>query len=392
MEHHRERRREVTQLDAFERIVALLNEAMLDDARWPEASRLIDEACGTKGSTLTFGADGPANNVQIFFAKSYARGEDRAEQAREYFRRYYPTDEHLPRVRQLPDSKIVRVVDLFSESELRSSLAYNEGYPRFDIQNGLSVRLDGPHGSRIVWSIQDPVDADGWTSSRTQMIARVLPHLRQYVRVQSALEEAEAFGASVIELLDHPQVGVIQLDQRGLIMATNDSAREVLRGSDGLSDDEGELCAAWPADHARLQALLARALPRLGEQGVSGSMTVRRRSLPGFGLHVKPLGARGLDDRTGRAGALVLIVDPTQRVRIRPALVEAALGLTPTEAAIATQLAEGRTLRQIAAATGREYTTVRTHLMHIFGKLGCSRQFDVVQAVQALSRVPASRD
>ena len=382
----------MTQLETFERIVALLNEAMLDDTRWPAASVLIDEACGTKGNTLIFGADLSANNVEIFFAKSYARGEDRSTRLREYFRQHHPTDEHLPRLRQLPDGKIVPVADLFSESELRTSLAYNEVYARYGIQNGLSVRLDGPRGSRIVWSIKDPVDADGWTSSRTEMIARLLPHLRQYVRVRSALEGAEAFGASAMELLDHPHVGVVQLDRRGQIVAANDSAREVLLRNDGLSDDEGELCAAWPEDHARLQALLARALPRQEQPATSGSMTVRRRSLPRFGLHVKPLGHRGLEDRFGRAAALVLIVDPTKRVRVSPALVEAALGLTPTEAAIATQLAEGRTLRQIAAATGRGYTTVRTHLRHIFIKLRCSRQFDVVQAVRALSNLPAPRD
>ena len=36
----------MNQRDAFERIVRLLNEAMLDDARWPETSALIDEAFG----------------------------------------------------------------------------------------------------------------------------------------------------------------------------------------------------------------------------------------------------------------------------------------------------------------------------------------------------------
>lgn len=383
----------MTRLDAFEHMVALLNEAMLDDNRWPEASALIDEICGTKGSTLTFGRDLEGGNVQIYFVKSYARGEDRSEQAQEYFQRYYPTDEHLPRVRKLPDSKVVRVPDLFSERELRTSIAYNEAYPRYDIQNGLSVRLDGPRGSRIVWSIRDPVDADGWTSSRTQMIARVLPHLRQYVRVRSTLEEAAAFGASALELLDHPRIGVIRLDQRGQIMAANDSGREVLRSDDGLSDEGGQLCAAWSEDHSRLQELLARALPRHGHQGASGSMTVRRKSwLSRFGLHVKPLAHWGMDDRPRRVSALVLIVDPTKRAPISPFLVEAALGLTPTEAAVAVQLAEGRTVRQIAAATGRQYTTVRTHLRHIFTKLGCSRQLEVVQAIQALSSLPDPRD
>ena len=54
-------------------------------------------------------------------------------------------------------------------------------------------------------------------------------------------------------------------------------------------------------------------------------------------------------------------------------------------------LAEGRTLRQIAAATGRGYSTVRTHLKHMFAKLGVSRQFEVAQAVLSLSSLPTAR-
>ena len=41
--------------NAFDRIVALLHEAALDDARWPAASGLIDEACRAKGNSLILG-------------------------------------------------------------------------------------------------------------------------------------------------------------------------------------------------------------------------------------------------------------------------------------------------------------------------------------------------
>ena len=68
------------------------------------------------------------------------------------------------------------------------------------------------------------------------------------------------------------------------------------------------------------------------------------------------------------------------------------LGLTPTESEIVSLLAEGRTLRQIAATTGREYGTVRTHLKHVFVKLGVSRQFEVTRLVLALADLPVSRD
>ena len=47
-----------------------------------------------------------------------------------------------------------------------------------------------------------------------------------------------------------------------------------------------------------------------------------------------------------------------------------------------------QTLREIATATGCGYSTVRTHLKHIFAKLGVSRQFEVAQTVLALSSLP----
>ena len=225
------------------------------------------------------------------------------------------------------------------------------------------------------------------------MIGRVLPHLRQYVRVRTAIVDAGALGTSVAELLDNARRGVIQLGRNGQIVEANDRARELLRGNEGLFDRDGALRAARREDNATLQNLLAQALPRFGEQGASGSMVVRRSSpLPRFALHVKPVANRELDQRSRYVAALVLIVDPVDRARIDPGLVEAALGLSPAEAEIAMLLAEGRTTRQIAETTGRGYSTVRTHLKHIFAKLHVSRQFKVAQLVLALSTLPVSRD
>ena len=383
----------MNQPEILEHIIDSLNEAMLDDARWPDASALIDEAFGAKGSVLTLADARSKDNVEIFFTRCFYRGEDRSAWQQEYFRDYHANDEHLPRMRALPQGKIVPVAHLFSEQELKTSRMYNEALPRFDGQKGLTVCLHGPGGSRISWGIADPTHPSGWSSSQIDMIARVLPHLRQYVRVRTAFADADALGTSATELLGNTRAGVIQLDQRGRIVEANDSARELLGRNDGLSDRDGALHTAVPVDNARLQELLAQALPRFGEQGASGSMMVRRPSLlPRFALHVKPVGSREVDYRSRRVAALVLVVDPVERARIDPGLVQAVLGLTPAETEVAVLLAEGRTMRQIAATTGRGYSTVRTHLKHIFGKLGVSRQIEVAQLVLALSSLPVSRD
>ena len=264
--------------DAFERIVELLNEAMLDDARWPGASAFIDEAVGATGNVLTFGDGLPKDDIRIFFTKCCYRGVDRSAWLQQYLRDYHAEDEHLPRMRALPDSRIVPVADLFTEEERRTSLAYNEALVRTHGQKGLTMRLDGPGGSRIVWGIADPVDGNSWSSSQIETVGRVLPHLRQYVRVRSALVDAGALGKSVTELLGNARTGVIQLDRGGRVVEANDRALELLRRRDGLSDRHGTLRAASPEDDRGLRELLSRALPRFPGPCASGSMMVRRPS------------------------------------------------------------------------------------------------------------------
>ena len=369
--------------DAFERILASLYEAMLDDTLWPATSALIDEACGIQGNGIMVGA-GPRDAVRALFVGLYYRGERREDWEREYLEVYHPIDESVPRFRQLPDSRVVHVTDLYTAEELKTSLTYNEALHLGSAQNSLRVRLDGPDGSHITWGIHDPVASGGWESSQLTLIKGLLPYIRQFVRVRQALVGAEALGASVADLLDTPRIGVIHLDRRGQIIEANDRARAILRHGDGLSDRGGELRARAPADHAHLEGLLAGALPSAGV-GVSGSMLLRRPSgvLPVV-VHVKPVVVSPPDYGARRVAVLVLLVEPGRPSRIDPTLVATTLGLTRAESQIAVALAHGQTVREIARSTGRQVSSIHWHLKHIYRKLGVARQAELVQLVRAI--------
>ena len=58
--------------DIFERSLAALYEAALDDARWPAAAALVEEAVGTGGSTLSVG-EGFDDDVRLYFARFLQR-------------------------------------------------------------------------------------------------------------------------------------------------------------------------------------------------------------------------------------------------------------------------------------------------------------------------------
>ena len=296
--------------DAFEGILVSLYGAMLDPAQWRETSALIDEACGTKGNALGIG-EGPKDDIRVISAGLYYGGQRCEDLEREYLDVYHPIDECVPRFRQLPDSHLAHTTDLYTAEELKTSPTYNELLHRASAQDSLHVRLDGPDGSYIAWAIADPVSPGGWGFSQIMTIKGLLPHIRQFVRVQQALAKTEALGTSVTDLLDNPRVGVIHLDRRGQIVAVNDCARTILLHGGALSDRGGVLRARVPDDHVRLERLVAAALPTSSAVAVGGSMLLRQTTmLPPFVVHIKPVVAPQMDFGARRAAALVLLVEP----------------------------------------------------------------------------------
>ena len=378
--------------DLFERLLESLHAAALDDARWGATSALLDEMCEAKGNTLVVGDGVSREDVDIFFARVLYRGEPRPELEREYFEVHHPVDERLPRLRRLPDSRIVHVGELFTEEEKKASATYR-WLPRSDNGNCLHARLDGPDGSRIVWTVADPVDTEGWTSERVETVGRLLPHLRQFVRLRHALVDARALKATFAGLLENTGLGVIHLDRRGRMAVANDRALAVLRKRDGLCDEDGHLRAALPDEDKTLQELVARAVPYPGGGGVGGSMTMSREyAVSRLQVHVSPIVADGWDEsRSGRIGALVLVIDPADRLKLDPQALGALLGLTRAESHVAASLVEGKSAHDIAAETGRSVTTVKWHIRHIFAKHGLSGQVDLMRLALSLADVPGVR-
>ena len=371
--------------DAFQRILASLYGAMLDDAGWPATSALIDDACGVTGNTIMVG-EGPKDDVRALFVGAYCRGQRREDQERDYLENYHPTDERVPRFRQLPDGRLVHVKDQYTAEELKTSPTYNELLRRTRYQNGLSVRLDGPDGCHITWGLRDPVDSDGWDSSRVEMVTALLPHIRQFVSVRQALVRAEARHTTVTALLDNPRIGVVHLDRRGRVMEANDRAHDILRRGDGLADRAGVLRARGSADQVRLEQLVGDALPASGTVAVCGSMLLRRSPvLPPFVLYVKPVDVAQPDYGARHVAALVLIVEPGRQHRVDPDVVARTLQLTPTESQLAVWLAEGKSVRGMAEATGRTEAAIHWHLHRIYQKQSISRQADLVRLVLSLA-------
>ena len=371
----------------FGLVVASLHVAALDPARWPGFSAIVDEALGVHGSSLLFGDGETDEDVRIGFQWTCTRGQRRPDLERLYYGTYYPLDERVPRLRHAPVGRLFHNTELFTGPELKASPVYNM-FRTHNSGNAVNVRLDGPGASRILWFVHDPVDRDGWSSARLDSVRRLLPHIRETVRVQVALGRAGTLGMTLENLLDATGLGVVQLDGRGRIVAANDRARSLLRTGDVLFDTGGSLFARTPEANDELQDLLTRALPPFGTRGAAGSMIAKRPSgQPPLVVHLIPVDDPGPYPGAWPVAALVLVPNVAAAADVDVGAVAEMLRFSRAESQVAVLLARGMTVREVAAATGREPSTVRSHVKHMFTKQGLARQADLVRLVRSLAGV-----
>ena len=372
------------QSDQFDRILRTLQEAMLGATGWRETSALIDDFCGATGSHLVITGDN-RDNPEWLFDLFYYHGEHAGELARDYIENYFPSDERIPRLMRLPDREIVRMADLYTASERNTSSTYNDLLRRTGARDGLNVRMDGPDGLNIVWVMADSGEPDGWSSGQIGRIARLLPEVRQFVRVRQALAAAEARTASLTELLDNTMIGVLYLDWRGKIVEANARARAVLIEGGSLVEREGVLVARAATERAILERTIARALSPSAD-ATGGSLAVSGRS-PGSRhvLHVTPVSSSAAHFGAFLPAAQVLILDWGMKKRVDPALLMATVGLTPAESEVAAALTSGSSVAAVAAATNRKVSTVRWFVRQLYAKLGVANQAELAAAVLSVS-------
>ena len=96
----------------FDRIIASLYGATLDDSQWRTTSTLIDEACGTFGNHRVLVGRDTHGDAMWLFDEAHTRGELREDIGRDYAENCFARDERMPRLLPIPDRLMVHVTDL----------------------------------------------------------------------------------------------------------------------------------------------------------------------------------------------------------------------------------------------------------------------------------------
>lgn len=181
-------------------------------------------------------------------------------------------------------------------------------------------------------------------------------------------------GTLCATLLDVLDIAIVVFDGRGELVFSNQIAQRVLCEGASIRLVQGRLCGT-PEDSAALVAM-ARACADADASAAPSWFRVAR-------VDRAPLVVSFTRIRPERAGSVAplavgVIQDPEARSTLRPGEIAERYGLTPAEARVAAEVADGKVAKVIARDLNIGPATVRSHLRSIYLKLGVANAKELI--------------
>lgn len=202
------------------------------------------------------------------------------------------------------------------------------------------------------------------------------------------------------EALDLVNVGLLVTSATGQLLLANRTAERILKMRDGLELTATGAVRTSLKSTPTLNTLIETVAKPSGSTARESVLPLRRSS------GKRPLTAvvRAVDGMSATAdpmapATLLFILDPEIPVETVEAELRQLYGLTSMEACLANLLMQGKALDECCSLLDIRRSTARTHLQHLFEKVGVQRQSELVSLllksiglVGAASRSGKSRD
>lgn len=354
-------------------LIAQIYDASLDPSQWASVAPAIADAYNSP-STVLF-----VNSVQTgpLWLSSTQNLDDTARLS--HANHFHKVDVWAHRAALIEKSRIFISPELISDSAFAETEIYRDwgrhvGAFRvlgsvFDVANG-ALAIFGIHRSR-----QDPA----FVAEDKTALSQVFPHVKRAVQLRHRLDGRSIDGEASMLALDHAGLAVLIVDRQSHVLYANRAALAVLKRGDALRAPLNRVGALTTALTNDLDALIHGAAVTAQGKGLKsgGALRVVRPGRLPVTIFVAPFRPTQGGFGSITPAAILLIRDPEQTTASSQTLREL-FGLTGTEAAVASLLAEGHSVEEVAIAQGVSLNTTRTHLKSILLKTGTNRQAELV--------------
>jgi DNA-binding CsgD family transcriptional regulator len=360
--------------EAFSRLVAAIYDAAVTPDHWELTLREIHRAVGGTGGSLL------SANRAIWSVENSSLPVAAFE---EYSDHYCHIDHVLCAVERGAVGEIRTGTELVAPN--RNTEFYAGWMHPNQLEDGLFVRLTGQRPTCFVVTSSNETQEFG-TGERVRLLSLLVPHLQQAVRTHEKIGDLLQSRVDVADALDVIRHGVFIIGPHGRVINHNAAAQMIVQANDGVHIQSGRITARNPVADAELQFAIHVALSEDDGTIRRGQWftCVRPSGHRPYVIQVLPFQRRESEETERQPRALVMIVDPEGEPEPDAALLRRLYRLTPTEAEVAVRVGRGSDLKQISEELSISWTTVRTHLQHVFEKTDTHRQSELVRLLSRL--------
>lgn len=370
---------------SFQRFIDLIYAAAEEPQRWRRFYEELQVAVGVR-SIHMLGIDKRVGTL------AYSDGANMpVEGELAYMHHYRLADPRPGMLDQLEPGEWLHCPEALGDAFVATHPLYQDFLLPYDRRyNSMCKLVDVPEAT-VIFSLLSG-EAEGPLKPQARaFVDRLLPHLQRACRIgiRNFVYSTQALvGHMLIDKLRQP---VILMSTGGEVMHANEAAQELLRSTRLVQVEGGRV--VLPQPHQR--ELLARCveMEQAAKSAPPQELQAALRDSHFRSLRIAE--ARGADSvyafytllspqrEMGSFGlrpvVMLLFYHPESAPAIDASLLYAVFGLTPAECRIASLLAEGLSLKQIAHAQGTQHDTVRKQLRSIYQKTSTNRQPELIR-------------
>jgi DNA-binding CsgD family transcriptional regulator len=361
-------------------LIGRILDAALDPTEWTgvleEVCEFVDgRAAGLlfKDSVSKFGNAYYQHGVDMRFMESYA----------ETYVRFDPMSTLL----FFEEGQIVTTPDLVPYDEFLQGRFYQEWVRPQGFIDAANVMLEKSATSFSYLSIIRSEAAGMVDDEMRRRLQLIIPHIRRASLIGKAIDLKRYEADTLAATLDGLDTGVFLVDAGARIVHANSAAEDMLRAGDFIRSVAGRMMGSDEATEAMLHQIFAGT----GSGGAYGieatALPLRARDGTRYVAHVLPLtsGTRSRARAAYAADVALFVRKASLSMQSPPEAISKAFKLTPTELRVLLAIVEVGGVAKVAAALGVSEDTVKTHLGHLFEKVGAKQQADLVKLVAAYS-------
>ncbi|WP_454691620.1 helix-turn-helix transcriptional regulator [Achromobacter aloeverae] len=285
---------------------------------------------------------------------------------------------------RLETDRAVNWSQLISENEFERTPFYNEVVRPANGFHAAVIRHRRPGWSSFL-AVCRPRGRGAFDSASIARMQAMSGAITMSLDLYWRFSAARTKSAMLERILDQLEDGVLLTDANGTPLHANTSALRILAQRDGLAlGRSGLVATAAPSAQALSDAIAAASRP---DTHAEQRLRISRPSRLPMLLTLYPIQHAGMEIAgVGKPAIAIFIHNPEAPRVIDQKAVAGAFSLTARESEIACHVGSGCSIDAIATMLGLQRSTVRSHLIQIFGKTQTHSQAQLAALMNSFIR------